>query len=204
MGDENCSVSQIQQEIEDANELLYYIQDLYQTITYELYREMLTSSLMQIFFTPVVVQSLTVFKIKPKLGIQICLYVLTMTLQVIKCPLLQNQLVSLLLGSKLSRQNSELLNQPVLFQSQLYSDKFTNTNHNKLLQIYCAYAQSSKSFETYLVKASPEWLKKEIKQANSSNNSEHFYNLLSETDKVKLEGEQTYTNNVLGIRGMYS
>jgi hypothetical protein len=49
---------------------------------------MLTSSLMHIFFAPVVVQSLTVFKMKPKLGIQICLYVLTMTLQVIKCPLL--------------------------------------------------------------------------------------------------------------------
>ena len=88
MGDEKRIVSRIQQEIEDANELLYYIQDLYQTINYEPYKEMLTSSLMQIFFAPVVVQSLTVFKIKPKLGIQICLYVLTMTLQVINFPLL--------------------------------------------------------------------------------------------------------------------
>lgn len=69
MSDENRVVTRIQQQIEDANEMLYYIQDLYQTLTFEPYQRMLTSSLIKIFFAPVVVQSLTVFKIKPKLGI---------------------------------------------------------------------------------------------------------------------------------------
>lgn len=55
-----------------------------------------------------------------------------------------------------------------------------------------------------MVKASPDWLKKEIQQAKSSNYSEHFYNSLSEKDKIKLESEQTFVYNVLGIKGMYA
>ncbi len=55
-----------------------------------------------------------------------------------------------------------------------------------------------------MVKASPDWLKKEIQQAKSSNYSEHFYNSLSEKDRIKLESEQTFVYNVLGIKGMYA
>jgi hypothetical protein len=49
--------------------MLYYIQDLYQTLNYEPYQHLLTSSLMHICFAPVVVLSLNVFKMKPKLSI---------------------------------------------------------------------------------------------------------------------------------------
>ncbi len=55
-----------------------------------------------------------------------------------------------------------------------------------------------------MVKASPDWLKKDIQQAKSINNSEHFYNSLSEKDRFKLESEQTFVYNVLGIKGMYA
>jgi hypothetical protein len=55
-----------------------------------------------------------------------------------------------------------------------------------------------------LVKASPDWLKKEIQQAKSSSNSDHFYNAMAEKDRLKLQSEQTFVQNVLGIKGMYA
>ena len=75
--DEKRVISWIHQLTEDANEFLYYIQDILSLIEYPLYHEMLMNSLIKIFYAPVVVQSLTVFKIKPKMGIQMCLYILT-------------------------------------------------------------------------------------------------------------------------------
>ena len=53
------------------------MQDLYEVVEVEAYKHMLTQSLLKIFYLPVVLQSLAVFEIKPKLSIQISIYILT-------------------------------------------------------------------------------------------------------------------------------
>lgn len=63
--------------IDDSNEFLFYIQDLYDVLTYEPYQQMLTSALLKIVYVPVVFQSLCVLNMKPKMSIQTCIYVLT-------------------------------------------------------------------------------------------------------------------------------
>lgn len=55
--------------IEDSNEFLFYIQDLYDVLTYKPYADMLTSALLKIVYAPMVLQSLCVMTMKPKLSI---------------------------------------------------------------------------------------------------------------------------------------
>ena len=50
--------------IDDSNELLFFIQDVYDVLTVEKYQKMLTSSLLKLFYIPVVIQSLAVMEIE--------------------------------------------------------------------------------------------------------------------------------------------
>lgn len=52
--------------------------------SHEPYHKMMTAALLKVFYLPVVLQSLCVFNLKPKLQIQACLYVLTQTFIVLK------------------------------------------------------------------------------------------------------------------------
>jgi hypothetical protein len=72
---------------------------------------MLTNSLIRVFFAPVVVQSLAVFELKPKMGLQTCLFVLTQTMQAVKFPEFQNELVLLILGNQISSKTHKFLYQ---------------------------------------------------------------------------------------------
>ena len=70
------NIGQIRVEIEDANEMLFFIADVYSVVEHPRYHHMLTSALIKLFYASVVVQSLAVFSLKPKLSIQTALYVL--------------------------------------------------------------------------------------------------------------------------------
>ena len=50
----------------------------------------------------------------------------------------------------------------------------TNVSKYSLLQIFCAFGKDKKNFETFLVKASPQWIKKEM-QHRQSDCVDHFY-----------------------------
>lgn len=52
---ESASTAALNRVIEDANELVYFIQDLYEVLKPEFYQWMLTQSLLKIFFLPVVI-----------------------------------------------------------------------------------------------------------------------------------------------------
>lgn len=55
MSNENSNnVNQLSRHIEDGNELLFYLEDVYEVLEYEPYKNMLTDSLLKIFFYPVV------------------------------------------------------------------------------------------------------------------------------------------------------
>jgi hypothetical protein len=61
---------------EDANETLFYIQDIFQSNDSNI-TSILTNSLLHYAYYPVLVQSLCMLKSKPSLSLNTCLYMLT-------------------------------------------------------------------------------------------------------------------------------
>lgn len=73
---------------------------------------MLTRALIRVFYAPVVVQSLCVLEIaKPKMSIQVCLFVLTCSLALIKEQTLIEEIIGLMFKSHLEKELSDCLKQ---------------------------------------------------------------------------------------------
>lgn len=70
-------------ETEDANETLFYIQDIYNAGDSKL-SKMLTNALLTYAYLPCVVHSLCVISKCPMLQLNTCLYVLAQTFRIIK------------------------------------------------------------------------------------------------------------------------
>ena len=70
-------------EAEDANETLFYIQDIFSSGDEDI-NKMLTNSLLHYAYLPIVVQALCAIKNKPALSLNTCLYVLTQTFRIVK------------------------------------------------------------------------------------------------------------------------
>jgi len=95
--------------IEDSNEFIFYIQDLYDVLSYEPYKSMLTSALLKVLYVPVVLQSLCVFEMKPKLQIQTCIYLLTQSLLVLKHAPLVEAMISLTMSTEITKEFKDYL-----------------------------------------------------------------------------------------------
>ncbi len=118
--------------IEDGNEYLFFIQDLYDVIVqYEPYHRMMTSALLKVFYVPVVLQSLCVMEIKPKLQIHTSIYLLTQSLLVFKDQVLQENLITLTMGVQMSKELSLYLKTKDLYSTSLYSDVFKHVQPSK-------------------------------------------------------------------------
>ena len=78
----------VMKQVEDANETLFYIQDLFTVLQRNCpsVARMLANALLNYAYLPVVVQSLCVFKYKPLLSISSCLYILQQTFHIIANP----------------------------------------------------------------------------------------------------------------------
>jgi hypothetical protein len=87
---------------EDANEALFYIQDIFSSGDENVNR-MLANALLHYAYLPVLIRSLCSMKLKPLLSLNTCLYVLTQTFRIIKEPSLLNVLFSALFSSSLSK-----------------------------------------------------------------------------------------------------
>ena len=80
--------------IEDGCEVLEFIQDVYDVLVdYKDFHRMMTDSLLKIFYVPVVIQSLCVMTIKPKIQTHTALFLLTQTITLIKDSILQRTLI---------------------------------------------------------------------------------------------------------------
>jgi hypothetical protein len=73
----HCSPQETQQLVEEANEMLFYIQDIFDHLAESVY-QVFADALLSVFYGPVVIQSL--LALKPKLQIHSSLYILTQTL----------------------------------------------------------------------------------------------------------------------------
>lgn len=140
--------------IEDGNEYLFFIQDVYDVIVeYEPYHRMMTSALLKLFYVPVVLQSLCVMEIKPKLQIHTSIYLLTHSLLALKDQVLQDNLITLTMGTQMSKELFSILKTQDLISSPLYSGVFKHTHPSKYskIQTGCSFGfQSKELFENYL------------------------------------------------------
>lgn len=102
--------SQLKRLIEDTNEYLYFIQDVYEVVeAYDPYHKMLTAGLLRIFYLPFVLQSLCVLTLKPKIQIQACLYILTQSFVILKHRPLLEQLALLTMGKQIRQSDADYL-----------------------------------------------------------------------------------------------
>ncbi len=85
---------------EDANESLFYIQDIFASGD-QLINRMLASALLHYAYLPVLVRSLCSMKLKPILSLNTCLYILTQTFRIIKESTFVNILFSALFKDEL-------------------------------------------------------------------------------------------------------
>ncbi len=84
--DEGKHMEGVIKESEDANETLFYIQDLLETTKEsnpKVYQQ-LKNALLNYAYYPTVIQSLCSLKLKPQLSIQACLYILQQTFHIVK------------------------------------------------------------------------------------------------------------------------
>ena len=95
--------------IEDSNEFIFYIQDLYDVLSYEPYKKMLTNALLKVLYVPVVLQSLCVLEMKPKLQIQTCIYLLTQSLLVLKHEPLVEAMIALTMSTEITKEFKDYL-----------------------------------------------------------------------------------------------
>lgn len=87
---------------EDANEALFYIQDIFSSGDDNVTR-MLANALLHYAYMPILIRSLCSMKLKPLLSLNTCLYVLTQTFRIIKEPSILNVVFSALFSSTLSK-----------------------------------------------------------------------------------------------------
>lgn len=85
---------------------------------------MLTQALLKILYMPVVLQSLCVLHLKPKMQIQTCIYILTQTLLVVKYKPLTDEILRLMLCKSTSKEFAAFLSEKDLYKPFLYSEKF--------------------------------------------------------------------------------
>ena len=71
---------------EDSNEILFFIQDIFQSCRQSNPKiaNMLSNALLNYAYLPVIVRSLCVMKLKPFLQLSTCLYILTQTFHIVK------------------------------------------------------------------------------------------------------------------------
>lgn len=76
---------------------------------------MMTDCLIKILYVPVVLQSLCNFAIKPKMAIQTALFLLFNSIMNIKDQKLNSWLVELCMGTQMSQEMKDLMNQKDLY-----------------------------------------------------------------------------------------
>ena len=140
--------------IEDAGEYMDYIQDAYEVLEeHKPYADMMTRCLLRVFYLPVVLQSLCVMSVKPKLQAHTSLYILTQSVLKIKYEPLLTTLIELTLGKEISTSHLAYLNKTDLWESPLYSQGFKYTHHLDYTKVQAAASfayTSNAQFESYL------------------------------------------------------
>lgn len=140
---------------EDANEALFYIQDIFSSGDDNVTR-MLANALLHYAYMPILIRSLCSMKLKPLLSLNTCLYVLTQTFRIIKEPSILNVLFSALFSSTLSKRLVDQLepkDESYYQAPSFYQQKYThlNSDHPSLsLPQYLIEYYNLYNFEVFL------------------------------------------------------
>jgi hypothetical protein len=70
---------------------------------------MITNALLKVLYVPVVLQSLCVLEMKPKLQIQTCIYLLTQSLLVLKHEPLVEAMIALTMSTEITKEFKDYL-----------------------------------------------------------------------------------------------
>ncbi|CDW86068.1 UNKNOWN [Stylonychia lemnae] len=147
---------------EDANEMLFYIQDIFNIGDYKLNR-ILINTLLQYAFLPNVVKSLCDLQNAPTLSLNTSLYVLIQTFRIIKEKAFINLLFSALFLPNLPQ---EILDRVVNVPDapQTYSQKFQYKNYSQYsLKDHILEFYNTKNIDLFLLHCSQQQLLKNIK-----------------------------------------
>ena len=168
---------------------------------------MFQNCLIKVFYASVVVQALCVVQAKPKMAIQTALFILTITVNVVKHPNFINTLLSLIFAKEQPKDLHDSLNRKEIYRSRLYQEifKFIPVSRFSYLQIFSSFAYDKTTFSSFLEKQAPKFIQDEVNSfAEDIDPVDGVFNNLSDTMKQSVRQDQDIYYELLGIKGLFT